>query len=449
MRTLLLVGICLAVCMNANAQEKQWTLEECIAHAYEHNISIKQQELSTEEKRIALSESKWNYTPDISISNSYSLSTGRVLDPTTYDFVENRTVAGNNTSVRASIPLFGGLRNHWELRRAKLDLQSALLSVEKLRNDIRLNVTAYYLEILCAEEQIRAAEQTVAVLQVQERKTAVKVDAHKVTMADLLQIRSQLADAENEILTVRNTYDIARLNLCQLLEIADYSTFRTFAPDTTRISPISEQSNNNLSDVVQFLPEVEAARVGIDIARRDLQIARAGYYPTISLSVGYGSSYSDARQKMFQNPDGTYRYEAYPFFEQYRDNASSYVSLSMSIPIFGKLTTRKNIQRRKLAVQRAEYELCTIEKQVEKEVVQATIDAHTAWQQYLGAQKFVQSADEALRQVTRKYELGVATVVDYNTALDTRTKAQTQLLQAKYEYIFKTKVLSYYYNYNQ
>ncbi len=449
MRTLLLVGICLAVCMNANAQEKQWTLEECIAHAYEHNISIKQQELSTEEKRIALSESKWNYTPDISISNSYSLSTGRVLDPTTYDFVENRTVAGNNTSVGASIPLFGGLRNHWELRRAKLDLQSALLSVEKLRNDIRLNVTAYYLEILCAEEQIRAAEQTVAVLQVQERKTAVKVDAHKVTMADLLQIRSQLADAENEILTVRNTYDIARLNLCQLLEIDDYSTFRTIAPDTTRILPISEQSNNSLSDVVQFLPEVEAARVGIDIARRDLQIARAGYYPTISLSVGYGSSYSDARQKMFQNPDGTYRYEAYPFFEQYRDNASSYVSLSMSIPIFGKLTTRKNIQRRKLAVQRAEYELCTIEKQVEKEVVQATIDAHTAWQQYLGAQKFVQSADEALRQVTRKYELGVATVVDYNTALDTRTKAQTQLLQAKYEYIFKTKVLSYYYNYNQ
>ncbi len=446
MRMLLHVGICLAVCTNANAQEKQWTLEECIAHAYEHNISIKQQKLSTEEKRIALSESKWNYTPDISISNSYSLSTGRVLDPTTYDFVENRTVAGNNTSVGASIPLFGGLRNHRELQRAKLDLRSALLAVEKLRNDIRLNVTAYYLEILCAEEQIRAAEQTVAVLQVQEKKTAVKVDAHKVTMADLLQIRSQLADAENEILTVRNTYDIARLNLCQLLEIADYSTFRTIAPDTTRISPISEQSNNSLSDVVQFLPEVEAARVGIDIARRDLQIARAGYYPTISLSVGYGSSYSDARQKMFQNPDGTYRYEAYPFFEQYRDNASSYVSLSMSIPIFGKLTTRKNIQRRKIAVQRAEYELCTIEKKVEKEVVQATIDARTAWQRYLGAQKFVQSADEALRQVTRKYELGVATVVDYNTALDTRTKAQTQLLQAKYEYIFKTKVLSYYYN---
>ncbi len=445
MRMLLLVGICLAVCINANAPKKQWRLEECIAHAYEHNISIKQQELLAEEKRIALSESKWNYAPDISISNSYSLSTGRVLDPTTYDFVENRTVAGNNTSVGASIPLFGGLRNHRELRRAKLDLRSALLSAEKLRNDIRLNVTAYYLEILCAEEQIRAAEQTVAVLQVQERKTAVKVDTRKVTMADLLQIRSQLADAENEILTVRNTYDIARLNLCQLLEIADYSAFRTIAPDTTRISLISEQSNNSLSDVVQFLPEVEAARVGIDMARQDLQIARAGYYPTISLSVGYGSSYSDARQKMFQNPDGTYRYEAYTFFEQYRDNASSYVSLPVSISIFGKFTTRKNVQRQKLAVQRAEYELYTIEKQAEKEVVQATIDVHTAWQRYLGAQKFVQSADEALRQVTRKYELGVATVVDYNTALDTRTKAQIQLLHAKYEYIFKTKVLSYYY----
>ncbi|MCM1301813.1 MAG: TolC family protein [Bacteroides cellulosilyticus] len=445
MRTLLLAGICLAMCMNANAQKKRWTLEECISYAYEHNISIKQQELSTEEKRIALSESKWNYAPDISVSNSYSLSTGRVLDPTTYEFIENRTVAGNNTSVGASVPLFGGLRNHRELQRAKLDLRSALLAVEKLRNDVRLNVTAYYLEVLCAEEQIRTAEQTVAVLQVQEEKTAVKVDAHKVTMADLLQIRSQLAEAENEVLTARNSYDIARLNLCQFLEIADYATFQTVAPDDAEpVCGGMAEDPLAVIDAAQTLPELEAARVGIAIAQRDLQIARAAYYPTVSLSVGYGSSYSDARTKMFQNPDGTYRYDAYPFFEQYRDNASSYVSLSVSIPIFGKLTARKNVQRRKLAVQRAEYELYTIEKQVEKEVVQATIDARTAWQRYLGAQKFVQSADEALRQVTRKYELGVVSATDYNTAVTTAVKARSQLLQTKYEYLFKVKIIHYY-----
>lgn len=440
----LFVSLCLFASVAGFAQERCWTLEECIAHAYEHNIEIKVQELATEEKRLALSESKWNYAPDISVSNNYSLSTGRVLDPTTYDFVEQQTVGGNNTSLGASLPLFGGLRKHRELQRAKLDLRSALLAVEKLRNDIRLNVTAYYLEILCAEEQIRTAEQTVAALRVQEEKTAVKVEAQKVTLADLLQIRSQLADAENEVLTARNNYDIARLDLCQLLEIDAYASFRTVAPDTTRLirSGISQDLAVVL-DAAQSLPELEAARVGIDLARRDLQIARAAYWPTISLSAGYGSSFSDARHKMFQNADGTYRYEAYPFFEQYKDNASSYISVSLSVPIFGKLSTRKNVQRQKLAIRQAEYALQTVEKQVTKEVTQALIDARTAWQRYLGAQRYVASAEEAARQIGRKYDLGVATVTDYNAAVTTAVKARSQLLQAKYEYLFKTKTIQY------
>jgi len=446
-RRLVLPLAAVALCLHATlpAQEKRWTLEECITYAYEHNILIRQQELSAEEKRIALSESKWSYGPDVSVSNSFSLSTGRVLDPTTYEFIEQQTVGGNNTSAGATLLLFGGLRKHRELQRARLDLRSALLSVEKLRRDVRLNVTSCYLEILCAEELLRTAEQTVAALRVQEEKTAVKVEARKVTMADLLQIRSQLSDAENEVLTARNSYDIARLDLCQLLEIADYATFRTVAPDD--VGPLPGGMTEELASVVeaaQTLPELEAARVGIAIARRDLQIARTAYWPTLSLSAGYGASFSDARQKTFQNPDGTYRYDAYPFFEQYRDNASSYVSLSLNIPLFGRLTARKNVQRRKLAIRRAEYELRTVEKQVEKEVVQATIDARTAWQRYLGAQRFVQSADEALRQVERKYDLGVASVTDYNAATTAAVKARAQLLQAKYEYMFKTYMLEYY-----
>lgn len=301
------------------AQERRWTLDECIAHAYEHNIEIKTQELTAAEKRIALAESKWSYAPDLSVSNSSSLATGRVLDETTYEFVENETVAGNSSSLGANILLFGGLKNYYNLKRAQLDLRSSLLAVEKMRNDVRMNVTAYYLEILCAEETIRDAEQVVAELRIQEEKTAKKVEARKVTTADLLQIRSQLADAENDVLTARNTYDIARLDLCQLLEIEDYTTFRTVAPDVgvPARSGIAD-SPAEVFDAARELPELEAARVGVDMARRDLQIARTAYWPTLSLSVGYGSSYSDVRQKMFRNPDGTYRYEAYPFFEQYR-----------------------------------------------------------------------------------------------------------------------------------
>ena len=199
-------------------------------------------------------------------------------------------------------------------------------------------------------------------------------------------------------------------------------------------------------DATWGLPELETARVEVDLARRNLQIARTAYWPTLSLSVGYGSSYSGARQKMFQNTDGSYHYDVYPFLEQYKDNANSYVLMSLNIPIFNKLTTRKNVQRQKLAIRQAEYYLQITEKQVKKDVMQVLIDVRTAWERYLGAQKHVVSAEEATRQISRKYDLGAATITDYNAAISAQIKARSQLLQAKYEYLFKIKILTYYAN---
>ena len=427
--------------------QKQWTLEECISYALGHNIEIKSQELGVETKQVTLSESKWAYAPDISASNSYNVSSGRVLDPTTYDFIENQTVQGNNTSISAGITLFSGMGYLHNLKRARLDLQSALLGVEKARNDIALNVTARYLEILCAQENIRNTEQIVSTLKIQEEKTAKQVEARKVTMADLLQIQSQLAEAENNVFTARNTYDIARLDLCQLLEINDYTSFETVAPDEMR--PEGEtlpQEVDEVVDAAMTLPQMKMAALDIDMAKRDIRIAQASYYPTISLAAAYGSSYSDARQKALQNADGTYRYEAYPFFDQYKDNANKYVSLSLNVPIFGGLQKRKAVRRSRIAAQQAEYAKLTMEKQITKEVNQAWIDMRTAWEKCLSSQKYVAAAAEAARQVERKYDLGVATVVDYNTALDNLIKANSQLLQAKYEYIFKTKLIRFYLN---
>lgn len=425
--------------------QHRWTLDECIAYALEHNIGIRQQELTAETKRVSFSESKWAYSPTVSASNSYNLSTGRVLDPTTYEFIENQTVQGNNTSLSGGITLFGGMGNLHNLKRAKLDLQSSLLGVEKARNDVTLNVTACYLEILCAQENIRNAGQIVSTLKLQQEKTAKMVEARKVTTADLLQIQSQLADAENELLTAQNQLYVAKLNLCQLLEIGDYASFETVAPDESLPDiGLLPRGTDEVTEAAMTLPQVRMAALDIDMARRDIRIAQAAYYPSVSLSAAYGSSYSDARHKAFQNSDGTYRYDAYPFFEQYKDNANSYISVSLNVPIFGRLSARKSVRKRKIALRQAEYSLRTMEKQVEKEVNQAWIDVRTAWEKYQSSQKYVATASEAARQVGRKYDLGTATVVEYSTALNNLVKARSQLLQAKYEYIFKTKIIRFY-----
>lgn len=445
MRQILSLFIAVLINVPIYAQIKYWTLDECIQYAHEHNIGIKSKTLEVDKKKINVSEQRWNFAPTLLTSSSVSVSNGRVLDPTTYDYVEHETVSNHNTSINANINLFSGMRNYHTLKRAKLDQYSALLSVEQMKNDLRLNVTACFFEILYAEDNIRIAEQIAHELQTQVDKTSKKVEARKVTIADLLQIQTQLSDAENNVLTAKQNYDIARLNLCHILEIDDYTSFYVSEPQfqTCEMTDIFV-SNMSLPSTIMSRPEIQIAETQIAIAHRDLKIARASYYPTISLAVGYGSGFSDARHKMLQNNDGTYRYESYPFCEQYRDNASNYISLSLNFPIFNKFSVRKSVQQQKITIRQAEYALYQAKKQVIKEITHAIIDAKTAYAKYNTALMAVESANEATRQITLKYELGVVSVIDYNASITSQYQALSRFYRTKYEYIFKCKILEYY-----
>lgn len=439
--------VILFLCNNyCYGQVNCWSLEECIKYAYEHNIEIKTKTLDLEQKKLNISEQTWNFIPSISASNNISISSGRTLDPTTYDYVDNHhMVKGNSSSLIANLNLFRGFRNYYGIKRAKLDFYINLLSMEQAKNDLRLNITALYLEILYAKENIKILEQIIAEIRVQVDKTSTKVEAKKATIADLLQIKTQLSDAENNYLLAQQSYDLARLNLCQLLEIDDYSSF-----DVCNITCCDDEVFDNIIPEISMqiplesIPKVQVAEKSIEIARYDMKIAQSSYYPDLSLSLGYGSSFSDARYRMYQNSDGTYRQELYPFMEQYKDNANSYISVSVNIPIFNKFVVRRNVQQKKIAIQRAEYALYQTKKQVIKEVTQAKIDIKTSYAKYNITYSAVELANEMVRQMTIKYELGVASVTDYNAAITSRYKALANMSQAKYEFIFKCKMLEYY-----
>lgn len=433
-----------------NAQEKDhtgtWTLEQCIAHALKNNIELKSEKLSTEESKISLSDSKWAFAPSLSASTSYNISIGRVLDETTYDFVTNQVMGSSGTSISASLPLFNGLRSLRQLQYSKMNQEAASLNYKKAENDLTLNITAYFLETLCAQENIKNCESIVKSLKKQEELTAEKVKHGKVTTADLLQIQSQLADAENTLLTAIHNYDMARINICQILEITD---FRSFNPQNDLNDSITSYVFNDYYDITEnadYMPEIRLAKKNISMSKKNIQIAKSQYYPILSLSAGYGTSYSNARQKNIANPDGSYTYRHYPFWEQYADNASQYIAVSLSIPLFSNLSTINNVKRAKIELQRAEYDLETAKKQMRKEMLQALMDAETAWKKYEGSKKFLNSASEAARQITIKYEAGAASVLEYNNVMTSLIEAQTQYLSSKYEYIFKMKVLSFYKN---
>lgn len=424
-----------------------WTLDRCIEYALEHNIELQSERLAVQEQNISLSDSRWAFVPRISASSGYNLSMGRVLDETTYDFVTNETVGSSSSSVSASIPIFSGLRNIRQLQLAEIGKKNAELQIEKASNDLKLKITAYFLEVLCSKENISNCSSLVESLRQQEQHIGKKVDMGKTTYADLLQVRSRLAEAENAQLSAVHSYDVSRLNICQLLEIEDYSSF---IPCMDKYENISYNEGGLLSIMKNTpnLPQMRMAENNVVMSRKNIQIAKASYYPGLSLNVGYGTSYSSARRKIIGNAYDSYDYEPYPFFEQYRDNASGYVSLGLTIPILNSMSARNGVRKAKIELQKSEYALEMTRKQLRKEVLQTVLDAETAWKKYSVSVSYLKSAEEAFRQISIKYENGAANMTEYTTAVSTLSGAQYQYLASKYEYIFKVEILNFY-NYNQ
>ena len=425
MRTMTVILAMLAAgTLCAQTPSKLWTLEECIGYALEHNIEIKRQELGVDDSETGLSESRWDYAPSLSAGASYSISSGRVLDQTTYEFIENNVVGSSSASVSGSLQVFSGMRRHYALKKAKASLKASLADLESVRTDVELNVAAAYLQILCDQENLASAREMALMLESQMEKIQAMVDLGRVTEADLLQIRSQHYAALNDVAAAEGQCRLSRMELCQLLEIQCWEDFAIEPMEVNEYDGMQLFPRTD-SISVENRPEYRSAEAGVEVARRNLQIARSSYYPTLSLSAGYGTSYSGARQKDVQNSDGTYRYEAYPFFRQYLDNGSSYLSLSLNIPIFSGMTTRNSVRRAKNASTDAQYALQTIRKQLSREYEQALIEYQTSCRQYETAKEQLVYAEEAARMMTEKYNLGKTDFTSWNTAM-------TELAKAKY-----------------
>lgn len=441
MRTMISILAMLAAgTLCAQTTSKVWTLEECIDYALEHNIEIKTQELGVSNSEIGLSESRWDYAPSLSAGSSYSISSGRVLDQTTYEFIENNVVGSSSASVSGSMQVFSGMRRHYALKKAKASMKASLADLASVRQDIELNVTAAYLQILCDQENLSSAREMASMLESQMERIQTMVELGRVTEADLLQIRSQHYAALNDIAAAEGQCRLSRMELCQLLDILDWKDF-AIEPmevndyDGMRLFPITD------SLAVESRPEYRSAEAGMEVAKRNLQIARASYYPTLSLSAGYGTSYSGARQKAVQNPDGTYRYEAYPFFRQYLDNGSSYLSLSLNIPIFSGMSTRNSVRRAKNASLDAQYALQAVRKQLSREYEQALIEYQTSCRQYETAREQLAYAEEAARMMTEKYNLGKTDYLSWRQAESEYLKAKKDCITSKYKCHFSLQII--------
>jgi len=430
------------------SQQKVWTLDECIFYAIDNNIQIKQQDLQTKYQKNSLDLSKYKLLPTLNGSGSQNYSWGRSLDQTTYRYTEDQRVISNNFYVGGSMSLFNGLQNYNSIKKYEYELLAGEQDLQNIKENISLTVALNYLQILLNKELVTAATEQLQITLQQIQKTKKLVDAGSVALGNLLQIEAQAAQEEVIYINYKNQLDISYLDISQLLELKTPDGFEVVVP------PITIDTNAVIGETIEEIyqiasgsrPSIKSPELLLAAREIDLKIAKGGRSPRLNMNHSVTTGYSDVRQKILGLDPNTNEilYGDYPFGEQFNDNRNWGLGFSLNIPILNGWQVNKNIENSKISIENSKYALDGAKKQLYKNIQQSYADASASLKKYAASQKAVKSMQEAFRYTEQKFNVGLVTSVDYNASKNQLLKAQSDLAQSKYEYIFKTKVLDFY-----
>jgi outer membrane protein len=443
---LLLITLIIASGTALKSQQKVWSLEECIIYAIDNNIQIKQQVIQTEYNKNSLDLAKLKLLPTVNGQSSYSFSFNRTLDQTTNLYKDQN---GQNAQffIGGSLPLFSGLQNLYSIKSNQYQVLASEQDLQTIKDNIGLSVALGYLQILLNKELVAATSSQLEITLQQIEKTKKLVDAGSSARGNLLQIESQAAQEEVQLINLQNQLATSYLNLTQFLELKTPEGFEVSVPEI----PVDSNAliTGNIDDIYQLAlgtrPEVKSSELKLSASEYDLKNARGGRYPSLALSHSYSTQYSNLRQKVLGvDPVTGIIYGDYPFGDQVKDFKNFGLAFNLRIPILNGWQVNKNVANSKLAVENNNYTLEATKKQLYKNIQQAYTDAMAAIKKYSASMKAVISTREAFRYSEQKFNVGLVTPVDYNAAKTQMLKAQSDLAQAKYEFIFKTKVLDFY-----
>ena len=426
--------------------QQTWSLKDCLKHAVEHNLTIKQAALNTNLSKNAFTQSKLAVLPSLNSNASHSFNFGRSVDPYTNAFTLDR-VRNNNIGASASVTLFAGFQNVNNIRMSNYDYLASKYDAEKIANDISINIITAFLQLMYNKELVAVNKDKLELSKLQVNRVGEMVDVGRLPKGNLLDTESQMAQEELQLINVQNQLDIAFLNMKQLLDLDASYSFDITAPELSISESFAARNSEELyTTAVVNLPDVKSANAKLQSAERSLAIAQGGRSLRLSLFGSIGTGYSDARQKVtgVDSLSLVPTYTDYPFEEQLEDNVSQSVSFSLSIPIFNAWQANSSISRAKIAVLQSQYNLQQAENQLRKQIEQANADALAAHKKYLASQKSVQALSESFRYTEEKYNVELVSTYEYNDAKNRLFQAEADLLQSKYDYIFKIKVLDFY-----
>lgn len=429
--SLLLILTTLLFSGNSFAQDKKWTLEECVTYAYQNNISIKQSELDLKTSEIEKIEALGGFLPTINANANYSVNTGANINPATNQFAN--TFRSFSAGANASATLFNGLQNWKQLQRTKLNKIANNYRLDKMRDDIALNIANSYLQILFNKEQIKVLNNQKLITAENIKRTKDLIDVGSLPAGDIFELQATLSGQEQQIINAENTLMIAKINLCQTLLLKEYATFDI--ADEAYPTPISEVFNQTPEAIAtkakETVRDIKIAAANLDVAKKDVSISKSAYLPTLSAFLGYNTRWSE-------NPLLSFKDQISLF------DGTSY-GLQLNVPILNGFSVRTRVQRSKLNVERSNFLLQQAELDLEHNVFQAYSDVTNARKSFEAAQKTLEARKQANDFTKARYEIGMMNAFDYAQATTALENAQSEVLRTKYDYIFRTKILEFYF----
>ena len=421
------------------AQQKQWSLEECIRYAIEHNIDLKAKQQEQEGRKVDLNTSKYSWLPDLNANLGQNFDFGR--SPTKTGVIVDQNSANTSGSVSLSMPVFDGLKIPNDIAARKFDLQASIEGLNKAKEDLAINIASYYVKVLLNKEVLKIAELQVALSMEQVTKTEALVNAGKVPLSQLYDMKAQLAKEEVTLTEARNGVNLAVLDLAQSLELERAGeNFDIVVPDTedavekymSSIIPPDDIYNH----AVAYKPQIKEQEYLLESQKKMLKVAQAGYYPKLN----FGASYSNG----YYHYSGEGEFDNSSFGDQLKTNGRKTIGFSLSIPLFNRFNVRNNVRSARIGIRSQELKMDNTKKELYKEIQQAYYSATANQEKYIASDKSVIASKEAFSYAEDRYAAGKSTVFEYSEAKTKYAQSLSEQAQSKYNFIFSAKILDFY-----
>ncbi len=424
----IMAGVIILAGLPVSAQQKQWTLTECIDHALNANIQVRKADVSTSVGKIDLQQAKDNRWPNLSASAGENLGWKQTTDNAGTSIFEGSS--RTSLSAGSNVALFNGFRVKNEIRLAELNYKGLQYITEETKEGVSLSIMNAYLQVLYAEEQITNSRNQADATREELGLAKERLSLGAIANSDYLQVKTQLASDELTLSRATSTFEIDRVTLMQLMELPADSAFAIAHPDIEAIistTPAAEAADV-YSEALKVKPEIKYAEISKESAMIDLYLAKGGYYPSLSMDAGVSTAFTDAAL----------------MGSEIRNNFATAVGLSLSVPIFSNNQNKSSVSRAKAGITSAELDELNARNQLRKEIEQACLDARSAVSNYNAAVNEYEASLESYKVAEEKFKLGAMNSVDFLIQKTNMTSSESSLLQAKYELVFSYKIIDFY-----